>query len=319
VETTTALPAALTSLGADVRANGWELGVEIVEEGLRDEAIPALARLGRTAQLGELPTFVAELGRLLQQPSPERHLPPALAAIAREHAQAREELGFSPRDVVTEFLIMRRVVWRFAAVRAEGVDVFELELRVNDMIDRVVAESVSAYVERAMTELTEQTRRDPLTSLLNHQAFSEAVVSEVERAARYDAGLTLVFFDVDHFKAVNDTYGHVEGDRVLRRVADVASGTLRASDLAGRMGGDEFAVVLLQTDKHGGDRFLQRFRQGLDALRENGDVPEGFDVSAGCAHYPSEAGTAEGLLRLADHRQYAMKRQKSGERLEETG
>jgi len=317
VETPTALPEALPSLGADVRANGWELGLEIVQEGLSNDLIPALARLGRTAQLGELPTFVAELGRQLQQSTPERRLSPPLAAIARDHARTREELGFASRDVVTEFLIMRRVVWRFVADRAEGVNLFELELRVNDMIDRVVAECVSAYVERAMTELTEQARRDPLTSLLNHQAFSEALVSEVERAARYDTGLTLVFFDLDRFKEVNDTLGHIEGDRVLRRVADIASANLRASDLAGRMGGDEFAVLLLQTDKHGGDRFLQRFRSGLDTLREKGDLPEGFDVSAGCAHFPSEAGTAEGLLRLSDHRQYAMKRSRSLERVEE--
>jgi diguanylate cyclase (GGDEF)-like protein len=317
VETTLALPAALASLGADVRANGWELGVEIVEQGLRDDVIPALARLGRTAQLGELPTFVAEIGRQLQQLEPERRLSPPLAAIAREHARTREEMGFAPRDVVTEFLIMRRVIWRFVADRAEGVDVFDLELRVNDMIDRVAAECVAAYVERAMTELTEQARRDPLTSLLNHQAFSEALVSEVERAARYDAGLTVVFFDVDKFKEVNDTLGHIEGDRVLRRVADIASSTLRSSDLAGRMGGDEFAVLLLQTDKHGGDRFLQRFRDGLEVLRQKGDLPEDFDVSAGCAHFPSEAGTAEGLMRLADHRQYSVKRSRSTERVDE--
>jgi len=314
VETLIALPA----LGAAVRANGWELGAEIVEEGLRDDVIPALARLGRTAQLGELPTFVAEVGRQLQQAAPDRRLSPPLAAIAREHARTREELGFSPRDIVTEFLVLRRVVWAFVAERAEGLDLLEVERRVNDMIDRVAAECVSAYVERAMTELTEQARRDPLTSLLNHQAFSEALVVEVERAGRYDAGLTLVFFDADRFKEVNDTLGHIEGDRVLRRVADVASATLRSSDLAGRMGGDEFAVLLLQTDKHGGDRFLQRFRQGLATLREKGDLPADFDVSAGCAHFPSEAGTAEGLLRLADHRQYATKRARSVERLEQT-
>ncbi|HEV2592539.1 MAG TPA: GGDEF domain-containing protein [Gaiellaceae bacterium] len=301
-----------------MRANGWELGIEIVQQGLRADVIPALARLGRTAQLGELPTFVAEVGRQLQQDHAERRLSAPLAAIAREHARTREEMGFAPRDVVTEFLIMRRVIWRFASDRADGIDLFELELRVNDMIDRVAAECVAAYVERAMTELTEQARRDPLTSLLNHQAFSEALVSEVERSGRYDAGLTVVYFDVDLFKEVNDSLGHVEGDRVLRRVADVASATLRSSDLAGRMGGDEFAVLLLQTDKHGGDRFMQRFRQGLEMLRERGDLPENFDVSAGSAHFPSEAGTAEGLLRLADHRQYACKRSKSVQRLEKT-
>ena len=317
METPIAFPDRLVQLGADVRANGWELGVRVVELGLQDDVIPALARLGRTAQLGELPTFVAELGRQLQQAAPERRLSPPLAAIARDHARTREELGFAPRDIVTEFLLLRRVVWAFATGRAEGIDLFDLELRVNDMIDRVIAECVSAFVDRAMTELTEQARRDPLTSLLNHQAFSETLVAEIERAARYDHGLTLVFFDIDRFKQVNDTLGHIEGDRVLRRVADIASSTLRSSDLAGRMGGDEFAVLLLQTGNHGFDRFMNRFRDGIATLREKGDLPEGFDVSAGYAHFPSDATTAEGLLRLADHRQYASKRGKSAEAVEE--
>jgi diguanylate cyclase (GGDEF)-like protein len=300
-----AVPEATVQLGADLRASGWELAVEIVELGLSDDVVPALARLGRTAQLGELPTFVAELGRQLQQPFPERRLSPPLAAIARDHARSREALGFSPRDVVTEFMLLRRVVWGFLAYRAEGVDLFELERRVNDMVDRLVAECVAAFVDRALTELTEQARRDPLTSLLNHQAFSEALVAEVERASRYDHGLTLVFFDVDRFKEVNDHLGHIEGDRVLRRVADVASSTLRGSDLVGRLGGDEFAVLLLQTGNHGFDRFMSRFRQGLAALREKGDLPDGFDVTAGSAHFPSDATTADGLMRLADHRQRA--------------
>lgn len=303
-----ALPAALAQLGAEIRAAGWELGIEVVDEGLRDDVIPALARLGRTGQLGELPTFVAELGRQLQQPDHGRRLPAPLAAIARDHALVREELGFAPRDVVTEFLLLRRVLWRFVAARAEGIDLFELELRVNETIDRVVAESVSAYVERSLTQVAEQARRDPLTWVLSQQAFSEALAAEVERATRYDHGLTLVCFDVDHFKEVNDTAGHIEADRVLRRLADVATATLRSSDLAGRTGGDEFAVLLLQTDKHGGERFLQRLRR---------DLPGGVAISAGCAHFPSEAGTPEGLLRLADHRQDAAKRATSVERLEE--
>lgn len=299
-------------LGGDVRANGWELAAEVVEEGLRDDVIPALARLGRVAQLGELPTFVAELGRALQQEE-RQHISQPLVAIAREHAQAREELGFTPREVVTEFLLLRRVVWRFLASDLERIgtaDVFEIEHRVNDLIDRVVVECVAAYFARATSELAEQARRDPLTTLLNHQAFSEALEAEVERAGRYDGGLTLVFFDVDRFKQVNDTLGHVEGDRVLRRVADAAAANLRRSDVAGRMGGDEFAVLLLETGKHGGERFLSRFRRALAELREAGDVPADFDVSAGCAHFPDEAGTVEGLFRLADQRQYAAKRGK---------
>jgi diguanylate cyclase (GGDEF)-like protein len=260
----------------------------------------------------ELPTFVAEIRRALHQGGGPR-LSHSLARIAHEHARFREELGYAPRDVVTEFLLLRRVLWRFLAsdrVRTDGIDIFDVEYRLNNMIDRVIVECVAAYFDRATAELVDQARRDALTTLLNHQAFSDTLHAEVARAARYDRRLALVFFDIDRFKQVNDTLGHIEGDRVLRRVANVATATLRASDIAGRLGGDEFGALMLETDRHGGERFLSRFRQGLAQLRQRGDVPGDFDVSAGVAHYPDDATTPDGLLRIADQRQYASKRAK---------
>jgi diguanylate cyclase (GGDEF)-like protein len=158
--------------------------------------------------------------------------------------------------------------------------------------------------------LSEQARRDPLTGLLNHQAFSDVLALELERSARYDHGLTLVFIDLDRFKEINDTLGHMEGDRVLHRIASLASSMLRGSDVAGRMGGDEFAVVLLESDTHAGPRFLRRFRAGVAELTQRKELPPGFDVSAGTAHYPGDAGDADALLRLADARQYEAKRPK---------
>jgi diguanylate cyclase (GGDEF)-like protein len=308
------LPTALAGLGAELRANGWELALQVVEEGLTDDVIPSMVRLGRIAQLGDMPTFIAELGREVELPQPGRmRIGGPLAAIARDHARQREALGFAPRDVVTEFLLLRRVLWRFVAEHigdlASG-DLFEVERRLNDTIDRLVVECVVAYFDRATAELAEQARRDPLTGLLNHQAFSENLHLETERAARYDHGLTLVFFDLDDFKSVNDTYGHMEGDRVLHRVGALASSMLRGSDVAGRMGGDEFAVLLLEADKHAGDRFLRRFRAGIGELSQRDELPAGFDLSVGTAHYPSEATDPDELLRLADARQYAVKREK---------
>ena len=103
-----------------------------------------------------------------------------------------------------------------------------------------------------------QARQDPLTGLLNHQAFTHALEAEVDRAARYGHGLALVFFDIDHFKEVNDTLGHPEGDRVLRCVAAMIDGTLRRNDVAGRMGGDEFAVALVESEADAGGVYLAR-------------------------------------------------------------
>ena len=309
------LPGALSTLGADLRGNGWELAVEVVEEGLGEEVVPSLARLGRAAQLGDMPTFITELGREVELPMPGRmRVGGPLAAIARDHARQREALGFAPREVVTEFLLLRRVLWRFVAEHLTGLesdDVIEIERRINDTIDRIVVECVVAYFDRATGELADQARRDPLTGLLNHQAFSDLLGLEVERARRYDHGLTLVFFDLDRFKEINDTFGHMEGDRVLHRIGTLASSMLRGSDVAGRMGGDEFAVLLLETDRHAGERFRRRLADGAHEMVMRDELPDDFALSAGCAHFPSDAADADALLRLADARQYDAKRAKA--------
>jgi diguanylate cyclase (GGDEF)-like protein len=85
---------------------------------------------------------------------------------------------------------------------------------------------------------------------------------------------------------------------------------LRGSDVAGRMGGDEFAVLLLETDKHAGERFRRRVADGVLELVERGELPNVFDLSAGCAHFPTDAADPGALLRLADARQYESKRAK---------
>jgi diguanylate cyclase (GGDEF)-like protein len=236
-----------------------------------------------------------------------------LAAIARDHARQREALGFAPREVVTEFLLLRRVLWRYVAGHLVGLgsgDVVEIERRINDTIDRLVVECVVAYFDRATAELAEQARRDPLTGLLNHQAFSDMLALELERSRRYDRGLTLVFFDLDRFKAINDSLGHMEGDRVLHRVSSLAASMLRGSDVAGRMGGDEFAVLLLEADARAGERFMHRLAEGMEELKGRSELPDDFDVSAGFAHFPSDAPDGDSLLRLSDSRQYDVKRSK---------
>jgi diguanylate cyclase (GGDEF)-like protein len=306
------VPSALAALGAELKANGWELALEVVGEGLQEDVIPSLVRLGRVAQLGDMPTFICELGREVESPSPSRmRVGGPLAGTARDHARQREALGFAPREVVTEFLLLRRVLWRFVGARVAELangELMEVERRLNDTIDRLVVECVVAYFDRATGELADQARRDPLTGLLNHQAFSDVLEAETERARRYDHGMTLVFLDLDRFKEINDAQGHMEGDRVLHRVAELLASVLRGSDTAGRMGGDEFAVLLLEADKHAGGRFRRRFQAALAAMVESGELPVGFQASLGCAHYPTEAETPDALLRLADVRQYEVKR-----------
>jgi diguanylate cyclase (GGDEF)-like protein len=306
--------AAVARLAAEIREAAWSLALQVVEEGLRDDTVPSLARLGQLGQHGNIPTFIGELARELADPQPSRLRPGGqLASIVRDHAREREALGFAPREIVTEFLLLRRVLWRFVSERVSSItteDVLVVERRLNDTIDRLVTECVVAYFDRVTADLAYQARRDPLTELLNHQAFTDELELEFERARRYGHGLTLVFFDVDDFKQVNDTYGHPEGDRVLRLVARLVRDGLRRSDLAGRMGGDEFAVALVESDQETGSRFLERIQDQIDECATRGELPTGFAISPGLAHYPSDGESAATLNKHADVRLNEAKRGK---------
>ena len=308
--------AALAHLAAAIHHASWELALEFVEEGLRDDAIPSLARLGQMGQLGDIPTFINELAEELKEPKPGRlRRGSPLAARIRHHAREREALGFAPREIVTEFLILRRVLWNFVLARSAALDADDFQLvqkRLNDTIDHLVAECVVAYFDRATSELAFQARRDPLTGLLNHQAFTEELEAELERARRYRHGLALVFFDVDRFKSINDTQGHPEGDRVLRRIGRLLRDNLRGSDRAGRMGGDEFALLLVETDPEVGGTLLERLRDSFAELAARGELPDDFDFSAGLANYPGDGETPEALFRVADVRLYEAKREHGG-------
>jgi diguanylate cyclase (GGDEF)-like protein len=305
-------PPALEELAAEIRSCAWELAVATVEEGLLDDQIPSLQRLGRLGQLGDMPTFIAELARELADPQPERvrHGSP-LAAQAREHARQREAFGFAPREIVSEFLLLRRILWRFVAERAAELDpgeVLAAEERLNAAVDRLVTECVVAYFDRATSELAHQARHDQLTGLLHHQAFVRELELELERARRYGHGVALVFIDLDRFKELNDTLGHPEGDRALTRFSALLRDSLRGSDLAGRMGGDEFAAYLVEADEEAGSRLLERLRDRVDELIAAGELPEPCAFSAGLAHFPDEAGDADALFRAADARLYEAKR-----------
>jgi diguanylate cyclase (GGDEF)-like protein len=107
---------------------------------------------------------------------------------------------------------------------------------------------------------------DELTGLFNHRRFQEVVAAEVERARRYHQEMGLIMLDIDNFKQVNDTYGHIQGDTVLREVARVLRQSSREIDEPARYGGEEMAVALPQTDLEGAYRFAERVRRRIEAL-----------------------------------------------------
>ena len=151
--------------------------------------------------------------------------------------------------------------------------------------------------------------RDPLTGFFNHRYLHERLSEEVVRAVRTRQPLSVVMLDLDDFKLVNDTLGHVYGDRVLVHVAELMRSTLRQSDITARYGGDEFAVILPDTDRDGAaraaDRILEAFRMSPFAAEGRRPFPVG--ASIGIASHPDDGRSATDLIAVADAGLYASK------------
>ncbi|MCW8908201.1 MAG: diguanylate cyclase [Sedimenticola sp.] len=136
-------------------------------------------------------------------------------------------------------------------------------LMIYDATDAAMDEQA---LEAANSELDRLGRTDGLTGLLNRRAWEECLHNEYKRFARSRQNATLVMFDIDHFKKVNDTYGHQAGDEVIRQVARQLQESKREVDIGGRYGGEEFCVILLDTDSQGGELFAERLRKAVAAL-----------------------------------------------------
>jgi two-component system cell cycle response regulator len=151
---------------------------------------------------------------------------------------------------------------------------------------------------------------DGLTQMHNRRHFQIRLVDEFRRAQRYDNSLALILADLDHFKTVNDTAGHVAGDAVLRKVAGCFQACIRDTDTAARWGGEEFAVVLPQTHLAGALTVAERIRRDVAALKLEAGNALLVTVSLGVSSYPAaHVHTTEELVRAADEALYRAKRE----------
>lgn len=150
---------------------------------------------------------------------------------------------------------------------------------------------------RQAVELRDLAHTDPLTGLANHRGFHEALEVELEDAARSGAELSLVSIDLDDFKAINDAHGHPYGDEVLRGIGAQLRASVRDGDIAARVGGEEFALILPDTSSDGAYEVAERAREAITRVRVHGYV---LSCSAGIATYPADAEDASTLCQLAD-------------------
>lgn len=163
--------------------------------------------------------------------------------------------------------------------------------------------------ERLLRRLYESSTRDALTGAYNRSHFDERLRAEIAFAARHRTEASLVLLDIDHFKRVNDTYGHQAGDLVLRELATLSLRSLRAEDVFARFGGEEFGVILRGIHLRGAQRLGERLRVALEStsITSAGQAIR-VTLSAGCASVAcSAAATAEEIIKIADRRLYLAK------------
>lgn len=174
-----------------------------------------------------------------------------------------------------------------------------------------VLQATHVELEQAHATIQKQALTDALTGLPNHRAVMEQLHKELERACRYRRPLSVLFFDADRFKRVNDTYGHAAGDAVLRQIGERAESVLRGGDTIGRFGGEEFVVLLPEANAEEAGSIAERIRVSVAAepvatLQVEGGLAA--TISIGLSTYPLDGESEQILLSQADEAMYLAKR-----------
>ena len=174
----------------------------------------------------------------------------------------------------------------------------------------IIAHAVGRAINNSKlyTKTLNEAIKDSLTGIHNRRYFDERFLDEIDRAKRYGESLSLVVCDIDRFKQVNDTFGHQVGDMVLTQLADILKKNRRKSDVVARYGGDEFAMLLLNTDKDEAVSVAEKLRQEIErAVFKAYDVDLKITISFGVASFDEQNDTFNSLMSKADKFLYAAK------------
>ncbi|MBI2059454.1 MAG: diguanylate cyclase [Nitrospirae bacterium] len=197
---------------------------------------------------------------------------------------------------------------RLKGLGSGAVDYVSKPFDPRELAARVMA---AAREKAELDEVRRASEMDPLTGLWNRGAFGRTLTLEVARSRRYRRPLALAYVDADGMKQINDTFGHVTGDRYIQAVAKAVKATCRRADFPSRIGGDEFAVILVETRRPGADQYAQRFRWMIGRDRSVRS-PEGqwipVSASIGTAVFWVDAYDQESLCRAADAAMYRVKK-----------
>ncbi|MBX7097852.1 MAG: sensor domain-containing diguanylate cyclase [Myxococcaceae bacterium] len=239
---------------------------------------------------------------------------------ARLVADVKNDPDFAPRFDQVTALATKSIVAVPLAVRGRTLGVLELvngpgspDFTQDDLhAATAIADFAAIAIDNAQNfqRVQELTLIDEHTGLGNVRALKLQLEREVARCRRFARPLSVCFIDLDKFKQVNDTHGHLAGSNILRQVGGLLRETARAVDPAFRYGGDEFALLLLETNMEGAQRAGLRVLDELSrrAFEISPGVTVSLSASIGCASFPEHGQTAEGLIEAADRAMYRVKR-----------
>jgi diguanylate cyclase (GGDEF)-like protein len=219
---------------------------------------------------------------------------------AGEHIKGFESLYVLPLlvkdEVLGTFAVAARRPGAFASDRREMLGVVANQV------------AISLQNGRMVQSLEEQATTDGLTGLVNHRTFQERFSAMLGRADRHKFRVAMLLTDIDHFKKVNDTYGHPTGDAVLKRVAAILKASARKIDIVARYGGEEFALVLEGTDRAGARQLAERIREEVSGQTfESSKGPFKATLSLGVSVYPDDGKVKQDIIACADKALYAAK------------
>ncbi|TAK30268.1 MAG: diguanylate cyclase, partial [Chloroflexota bacterium] len=231
-------------------------------------------------------------------------------AAAVKLGQLGKDCGYELDHVIRPFALLRQRVLELLGGNLRQGDAGPLctAARLDSSLDQLLLWTADAFLNARIQELQRQAITDGLTGTFTHDHFLRRLEEEMERSRRYGQPVTLLMADLDTLKVINDRFGHLSGDEVLRQVADLLVNTCRRVDVVARYGGDEFGIILPQTDSEGAKKLAKRIVQGV-ASNVHLSKQEDFvtTISVGLAAYPQDADTPRALTEAADRAMYRAK------------
>lgn len=289
-----------------IKPKAWSLLLVDIESGdlVFEIAVSTVAEQLKGVRLERgkgIAGWVAEHGELL--------LIPDVRKDERFAVHFDQQLLFTTRSIVcVPMKIKDQVIGVIELINSYD----ELEFDEADiLLISAIADFAAIAIENARNyiRINDLVVTDDLTGLYNSRQFGNLIESEVKRSGRYGEPFSLIFLDLDRFKGINDTYGHLVGSRMLGEFGRLVGKHIRTSDMAARYGGDEFAIILPHTGK---ERAVKMAGNLLDAMRETHFVSDDNDpitltASFGVATFPDDADSRADLIRAADSAMYEAK------------